>query len=607
MPYRPAVKTFRPVKAIFKPSQQRGRDVAVYVLPEDPDLCMEFSFKRFNSAGTIASYVCVACRALKDRAPRMYGVVPTIRIQDGYFLSDPTLPEHQHFCEPRNFPRSMMRREIIAKFNEIRENMDATGTPEELEEDLLQAINKPEYAHFGDEERQEMVKQLVMGHIGGRDTLRSMIRTNKKAKRRRPQCEFPEDAPPPVPLKIFRNYKIEDNPAVPVQIPVNPSYAASSIPPTRPALTPSPSLPRTYRQQASTKTEPYSVPRQDLPDVVILNSTDPATLTEASLWVQSIETEEAGCTSVMTPAPCMLGTAEGFSQLLAADTMKSTGLAAIETLLTALENSNATTVNELNKELTEIVSGMVKTDHSCTSIRSASDLFRRFITLAPAELLDQRDFSKVLAFYRQRGKIFIDRVAKSRGMIAEHARPFFRNNMNILTHSYSKVVLESLVRAHKAGTVFHIWVTESQPDGSGQRMQEALMREGISTTLILDSAVGYIMERIDMVAVGAEGVMETGGIINKIGTLNIAIIAKTMNKAFFVMAESIKFVKEYPLNQADIPEEFKYRTSVLETKDLSLEHPMVDYTSPQYINLLFTDLGILTPAAVGEELIKLYT
>ncbi|KAK6022150.1 initiation factor, subunit 2 family protein [Ostertagia ostertagi] len=110
-----------------------------------------------------------------------------------------------------------------------------------------------------------------------------------------------------------------------------------------------------------------------------------------------------------------------------------------------------------------------------------------------------------------------------------------------------------------------------------------------------------------MVAVGAEGVMETGGIINKIGTLNVAIVAKTMNKPFFVMAESIKFVKEYPLNQADIPEEFKYRTSVLENKDLSIEHPMVDYTSPQYINLLFTDLGILTPAAVGEELIKLYT
>ncbi|CAJ0599758.1 unnamed protein product [Cylicocyclus nassatus] len=542
--------TYTPVKAIFKPSQQRGRDIAVYVLPEDPDLCMEFSFKRFNSQGNIASYVCTACRALKDRAPRLYGVVPTVRVQNGYFMSDPTCTEHPHFCEPRNYPRSMMRREIIAKFNEIRENYDDAGTPEEVEEDLLKAINKPEYAHFGEEERQEMVKQLVMGHIGGRDTLRSLIRTNRKAKRRRPQFEFPETEPPPPPLKTVRTAIKQE-----IQDPTHEHVR--------------------HFQQPSPQPSSSQLSRRLL----------------------------------MTPAPTTscLGTAEGFSQLLANDPSKSVGVAAIETLLTALENSRATTVNELNKELTEIVNGMAKTDYSSTSIRSASDLFRRFITLAPAELLDQRDFSKVLAFYRQRGKTFIERVGKSRGMIARHARPFFRNNMNILTHSYSKVVLEALSTVHKTGTVVHVWVTESQPDASGRLMCDALRKEGIKATLILDSAVGYMMERIDMVVVGAEGVMETGGIINKIGTLNVAICAKTMNKAVFVMAESIKFVKEYPLNQADIPEEFKYRTSVLEKGDLSVEHPMVDYTPPQYINLLFTDLGILTPAAVGEELIKLYT
>lgn len=547
--------TYTPVKAIFKPSQQRGRDIAVYVLPEDPDLCMEFSFKRFNSQGSIASYVCTACRALKDRAPRLYGVVPTVRIQNGYFMSDPTCTENPHFCEPRNFPRSMMRREIIAKFNEIRENICESGTPEQVEEDLLQAINKPEYAHFGDEERQEMVKQLVMGHIGGRDTLRSMIRTNKKAKRRRTQFEYPDTGPPPPPqpgpLEVARRIKQE-------------------------------------------VLEPHEI---------VTSSVQPARTRGKSTYAKVVKI----CKSAMTPAPSNLGTAEGFSQLLISDPSKSTGLAAIETLFTALENSRATTVNELNKELTEIVSGMAKTDYSSTSIRSATDLFRRFITLAPPELLDQRDFSKVLAFYRQRGKIFIERVAKSRAMIAKHARPFFRNNMNILTHSYSKVVLESLTAVHKAGTFVHVWVTESQPDASGARMCEALQNEGIKVTLILDSAVGYLMERIDLVIVGAEGVMETGGIINKIGTFNVAICAKTMNKIFFVMAESIKFVKEYPLNQADIPEEFKYRTSVLENGDLSIEHPLVDYTPPQYINLLFTDLGILTPAAVGEELIKLYT
>lgn len=38
----------------------------------------------------------------------------------------------------------------------------------------------------------------------------------------------------------------------------------------------------------------------------------------------------------------------------------------------------ATTVNELNAELDVVVAAMAKTDHSSTSIRSASDLFRRF-------------------------------------------------------------------------------------------------------------------------------------------------------------------------------------------------------------------------------------
>jgi len=35
-------------------------------------------------------------------------------------------------------------------------------------------------------------------------------------------------------------------------------------------------------------------------------------------------------------------------------------------------------------------------------------------------------------------------------------------------------------------------------------------------------------------------------------------------------------------------------------------HPHIDYTPPQYITLLFTDLGVLTPSVVSDELIKLY-
>jgi translation initiation factor eIF-2B subunit alpha len=52
---------------------------------------------------------------------------------------------------------------------------------------------------------------------------------------------------------------------------------------------------------------------------------------------------------------------------------------------------------------------------------------------------------------------------------------------------------------------------------------------------------------------------------------------------------------------------FQYFASTIKnSKDLSQEHPLVDYTPPSYINLLFTDLGILTPSAVSDELLKLY-
>ncbi|CAF4595958.1 unnamed protein product, partial [Rotaria magnacalcarata] len=41
-------------------------------------------------------------------------------------------------------------------------------------------------------------------------------------------------------------------------------------------------------------------------------------------------------------------------------------------------------------------------------------------------------------------------------------------------------------------------------------------------------------------------------------------------------------------------------------ENLANEHPLVDYTPPVYITLLFTDIGLLTPSAVSDELMKLY-
>ena len=92
--------------------------------------------------------------------------------------------------------------------------------------------------------------------------------------------------------------------------------------------------------------------------------------------------------------------------------------------------------------------------------------------------------------------------------------------------------------------------------------------------------------------------MENGGIVNKIGTFTIALCAKAYNKPFYVFAESLKFLKRFPLQQDDV-------ISLLDD-DLDDEHKtdetniLVDYTAPEYISALFTDMGIFTPAAVSD-------
>jgi translation initiation factor eIF-2B subunit alpha len=88
-------------------------------------------------------------------------------------------------------------------------------------------------------------------------------------------------------------------------------------------------------------------------------------------------------------------------------------------------------------------------------------------------------------------------------------------------------------------------------------MAGELEKIGLKATVILDAAVGLVMEKIDLVFLGAEAVVESGGIINKIGTSSICLCAKMLNKPVYVAVESFKFVRFYPLNNRDIPDEFK--------------------------------------------------
>ncbi|XP_073696962.1 translation initiation factor eIF2B subunit alpha [Garra rufa] len=294
---------------------------------------------------------------------------------------------------------------------------------------------------------------------------------------------------------------------------------------------------------------------------------------------------------------------EHFREQIREDPDVASAVAAIQSLLEFLKRDQSETILGLRENMTKAIHRLEETDSS-VAVSSGGELFLRFISLTS---LEHPDLSQCRNVMIERGKLFLKKISLSRGKVGKLCHTFIKDGAKILTHSSSRVVLKVLENAAADNKRFTVYVTESQPDSAGELMAQKLRELNIPVTVVLDAAVGYIMEKVDLVIVGAEGVVESGGVINKIGTYQMAVCSKAHNKPFYVVAESFKFVRLYPLNQQDVPDRFKYKADILRTvKDLNQEHPMIDYTPPSLITLLFTDLGVLTPSAVSDELIKLY-
>ena len=65
----------------------------------------------------------------------------------------------------------------------------------------------------------------------------------------------------------------------------------------------------------------------------------------------------------------------------------------------------------------------------------------------------------------------------------------------------------------------------------------------------------HLEEDCDYVLIGAEAVVENGGVINRIGTYTLSLCAHALKKSVYAVAENFKFYRSFPLRQKDLPEE----------------------------------------------------
>lgn len=172
---------------------------------------------------------------------------------------------------------------------------------------------------------------------------------------------------------------------------------------------------------------------------------------------------------------------------------------------------------------------------------------------------------------------------------------------HVLTLSRSGTVLKALRTADPSPRVT---VAVSEPGGEGVGVAERLADAGLEVTLIPDTAVASRLDdaSIDTVLVGADTVLPSGAVANKVGTYGTALAAHRASVPVYVACAIDKISVEEETSNESASDRAVYNGP----KDLEVSSPRFDTTPADLVTGgLFTERGTLATnqvAAVAEEL-----
>jgi len=203
-------------------------------------------------------------------------------------------------------------------------------------------------------------------------------------------------------------------------------------------------------------------------------------------------------------------------------------------------------------------------------------------------------------------------------LIGKNGSELFDENDTVMTHCNAGALATvgygtalGVIRATKdSGKNIKVIATETRPVQQGSRLTAfELQHDEIDVSLIPDTAVGYTMVNglVNKIVVGADRILRTGHVYNKIGTYQVATMAKQHNIPFYVAAPLSTFDLES--NPEDVIIEQRKASEVTGIGDkktapdgINVINPAFDMTPPELISGIITENGVAKPPY--EESIK---
>ncbi|XP_012543221.1 translation initiation factor eIF-2B subunit delta [Monomorium pharaonis] len=110
----------------------------------------------------------------------------------------------------------------------------------------------------------------------------------------------------------------------------------------------------------------------------------------------------------------------------------------------------------------------------------------------------------------------------------------------ILTYGFSSLIHKILVDAHAAGKKFRVIVVDGRPWLEGKEQLRRLTKHGIECSYILINALSFIMPEVSKVFLGAHAILANGAVMSRVGTAQVALMAKAFNVPVLVACETHK-------------------------------------------------------------------
>jgi len=178
----------------------------------------------------------------------------------------------------------------------------------------------------------------------------------------------------------------------------------------------------------------------------------------------------------------------------------------------------------------------------------------------------------------------------------------------VMTHCWADLYLtETVHAAHRAGKRLRFICTETRPYLQGARLTaETLAEMGVDTTVITDGMGAAVLSsgEVDALITAGDRVTMDGHVVNKIGTLGLAVAATAFDVPFHALVQAPDRLAP---TAADVPIEYRPGDEVLSTLGRRTAsdrvrglYPAFDITPPRFVTSVVTDRGVFAPTALAD-------